>query len=46
MSAGTFMHYYETIYFHRILTSISNLFRQFILTPPDLQYKKISSYPG
>jgi len=36
----------KTINFHQILTSISNLFKQFINTPPELQLQKLSSYPG
>jgi len=36
----------KTINFHHILTNISNLFWQFINTPPDLHVQKISSYPG
>ena len=36
----------KTINFHHILTNISNLFWQFINTPPDLHVQTISSYPG
>jgi len=36
----------KTINFHHSLTNISNLFWQFINTPPDLHVQKISSYPG
>jgi len=32
----------KTIYSHHILTSISILFRQFVITIPDLQLQKIT----
>jgi len=47
MSAGKFTYsIVKKIYFHCILTNISNLFKQFIITPRDLQLQKISYYPG
>jgi len=45
MSAGRFVHSCENNQLHHILTSISNLFRQLISTPPDLEHQN-THYPG